>query len=435
MSSPITFSGFNNIDFNVVLNALMAQASQPLAALQNRQSALKSQITTINTLSARVDELRSAAEALGSISSISTTAGRSSDTGAVTVSSGPAAVPARYDVVVTTLARAQVTPSVETFADADTTIVAGGGSITIGGVEVAISGDVTLQGLADAINATDGIGVTAAAIRTGPDSYRLTLTSTLTGVEHAFTVSNNLTGGTGISFGANAVEASDAAITINNIPATSSSNVFESIAAGVTVTVHRADPDATVSIDIEPDSSAFVAKVEAFVEAYNNILSFIDRQRLSAASGDASSIAGDPIVRQLRSSLRSALLGAHGDGTFTHLAEVGVVLGRDGRLSLDRRMFDAALETDGDAVRALFAGDDGVFPAIGSMLDEYTRAGGMLRSATDRLDRQVKAMDTQILALQDRLALQREALQRQFTEADAAMSRLRSQSDSLASLY
>jgi len=114
---------------------------------------------------------------------------------------------------------------------------------------------------------------------------------------------------------------------------------------------------------------------------------------------------------------------------------VGVVLGRDGRLSLDRRMFDAALETDGDAVRALFAGDDGVFPAIGSMLDEYTRAGDMLRSATDRLDRQVKAMDTQILALQDRLALQREALQRQFTEADAAMSRLRSQSDSLASLY
>src|SRR5690606_1122563 len=212
MSSPITFSGFNNIDFNVVLNALMAQASQPLAALQNRQSALKSQITTINTLSARVDELRSAAEALGSISSISTTAGRSSDTGAVTVPSGPAAVPAREDVVVTTLGRAQVTPSVETFADADTTIVAGGGSITIGGVEVAISGDVTLQGLADAINATDGIGVTAAAIRTGPDSYRLTLTSTLTGVEHAFTVSNNLTGGTGISFGANAVEASDAAI-------------------------------------------------------------------------------------------------------------------------------------------------------------------------------------------------------------------------------
>jgi hypothetical protein len=36
--------------------------------------------------------------------------------------------------------------------------------------------------------------------------------------------------------------------------------------------------------------------------------------------------------------------------------------------------------------------------------------------------------------MQSRLALQRDALQRQFTEADAAMSRLKNQSGSLASL-
>jgi hypothetical protein len=43
-------------------------------------------------------------------------------------------------------------------------------------------------------------------------------------------------------------------------------------------------------------------------------------------------------------------------------------------------------------------------------------------------------MDGQILSMQNRLALQRDALQRQFTEADAAMSRLKSQSSALSGI-
>ena len=79
MSTPITFSGFNNIDFNVVLNALMARASQPLTSLQTRQSGLKSQVSTLDTLSARVTTLRSAASALSSASLATLTSGSSSD--------------------------------------------------------------------------------------------------------------------------------------------------------------------------------------------------------------------------------------------------------------------------------------------------------------------------------------------------------------------
>ena len=41
MSTPITFSGFNNIDFNLVVNSLMQQASQPLTSLQTQQKALQ----------------------------------------------------------------------------------------------------------------------------------------------------------------------------------------------------------------------------------------------------------------------------------------------------------------------------------------------------------------------------------------------------------
>jgi flagellar hook-associated protein 2 len=433
MSSGITFSGFNDIDFNTVLNALMTHAALPLNTLQGQQAALKNQLGTFDAFRSRVEAARSASDGLGTMQAVSTMAARSSHASNVTVSSTSAAEPGHYDIVVTSLARAQVTASVETFADADTTIVASGGSITIGGTEVVLSGNTTLQGLATAINDTEDIGVTASVVRTGPGAYRLALQSNLTGTEHTFTVTSGLTDAA-ISFGANAVNASDAAITINNIAATSSSNTFENVVPGVTVTVLKADPATTVAVDVASDGSALADKINTFVNAYNNIVSFLESQRLSAGAGEASSIGHEPLLRQLRGALRTELMGVRGSGSMTRLAEIGIEFTRDGRLELNRKVFDAAVAADGDGVRALLAGTDGAFPAIESMLESYTTAAGMISVAKDRLNKQIRTMDGQILSMQNRLALQRDALQRQFTEADAAMSRLKSQSSALSGI-
>jgi flagellar hook-associated protein 2 len=447
VSSPITFSGFNNIDFNLVLNGLMQQASQPLTALQSRQRALETQITRFDALSARITALRSAAEALGDAESVATMSGRSSNSDAVAIATGTDAVAGHYDVIVTELARAQVTASTSVAADADTTVVASGGTITIGGVAVSLSGDVTLQGLATAINETDGIGVSAAVVRTGESSYRLVLTSLETGSAHAFTVTNALSGGSGVTFGDfdtdgtsgdspedNAVSASDAAILVNNIAATSASNDFEDILPGVSLTVYEKDADATHRIDVAPDSAALEARVEDFVSAYNDLVTFFNDQRTAAAGGDQSSIGRDPLLRQLRNSLRTELLGAHGTEAVTRLAEVGLEFTQAGLIELDAARFREVVEGDGDAVRGLFADATGVFPAIETMLDTFTGSDGVISGIKERLNSQVDAMDRQIEAMQSRLAIQREMLARQFTEADTLMSRLRNQSGSLANL-
>lgn len=446
MSSSITFSGFNDIDFNSVLNALMTQASQPLTRLQAQQRALTTQISSFDTLRSRVLSLRSAADGLSNVSSISTMAATSTHA-AVSASASNAAVAGHYDVVVTELARAQVTVSASNAPDADTTIVASGGTITIGGQTITIAGDTTLEGLAAAINATADTGVTATVVRTSTNTYRLALTSSLSGQANAFTVTNGLTGGTGVTFvdtdgngvtgdsaADNAVNATDAAILINNIAATSSSNTFTNVVAGLTLTVSKKDSTTTVGVDVASDGGSLRAKVEAFVSAYNETIGFLETQRTSAGNGDSASIGRDPLLRQLRNSLRSELLGAHGEGVFTRLAEVGVEFTRDGRLEVDRAAFDAAIAANGDAVRGLFAGPSGAFTSIGSVLGTYTNAAGFISSAKDRLNKQVDLVDTQIVSMQARLALERESLQRQFTEADAAMSRLKNQSGSLESL-
>lgn len=436
MSSPITFSGFNNIDFNTVLESLMAQASQPLTNLQTQQSNLKSQVSNYGTLNTDLSALSDAADALSTLSSVTTLSGTSTDP-AVAVSTDSTAVAGHYDVTVTSIARAQVTATTTTAPDATSTIVASGGSLTIGGTTVSISGDVTLQQLADAINGTAGIGVNASVVRTGTNAYKLALTSLSTGTANAFTVTNNLGAGSGgtVAFSAtNAVDASDASIVFNNIEATSSSNTFENIVPGVTLTVSQKDATKTIGVDVAPDSSDLTDKVNDFITAYNNVITFIDSQRTAANNGDATSIGHDALLRQLRSGLRDQLLGAHGSAAIQRLTEVGVEFTTNGTLSLDQATFDAAVSSNGDQVRQLFAGTDGVFPAVESMLNGYAQSGGIIPSVEDQMNKQVSAMDDQIAQMQNRLALQRQSLQQEFTAADQAISALNSQSSSLSNL-
>jgi hypothetical protein len=70
------------------------------------------------------------------------------------------------------------------------------------------------------------------------------------------------------------------------------------------------------------------------------------------------------VLRGLRGSLRDALLGAHGSGTLTRLAEVGLGFTRTGQLTLDRSALTAALNANPAAVQSLFA--DASSPSIRS---------------------------------------------------------------------
>src|SRR6185436_4597565 len=114
-------------------------------------------------------------------------------------------------------------------ADKDTTPVASGGSLVINGVAVAVTVPATLQDLADAINANDDVAVNAAVVSPAPGSYQLVLTGKATGSANAFTITNNLTGGSGISFGANAQSALNAQFTVNNIAVQSATNNVDDV--------------------------------------------------------------------------------------------------------------------------------------------------------------------------------------------------------------
>ena len=431
MSSPTTFSGFSGIDFNVILNSVMQQASQPLQAMQNRQSDFKQQLSAIGKLTTQANTLQQAAKDLQKSTSGDTVAASTTDATAIGVSTGTGALAGRYDIVVQTLARAQVTASVETTADTNTTIVATGGTLTIGGKTVTLTGSVTLSQLAAAINTTTDIGVTASVVRSGANAYRLVLTGKETGEDQSFSITSGLTDAT-LTFGDNAVDASDASILVNNVESVSSTNTFDGAVPGVTLTVLKADPAATIGVNVTSSPAALKTRLDAFVKAYNDLVGFTNDQQSARAKGDEGNLARDPVLRQMGADVRLALTSAHGSGAIDRLSQIGIEFTLTGTLKLDATKLEAAITADPDAVVSLVTGTTGAFGSIVTALAAYTDSDGLLHSGTGRLNAQIRSLDTQLAKAQDRLNTYRQSMQQEFTAAEMAMARLRSQSSALS---
>jgi flagellar hook-associated protein 2 len=437
MGSPITFSGFNNIDFNSVLEALSAQERQPVVQLETQQAQLQKQRTAFGTLATHLGAVESAARDLGASTAFTGTTASISNEAIAKVSAGNGAPAGSYSLVIGALAKAQVTATAGTTPDADTTVVANGGSITIGGVAVNLTGPVTMNELAEAINGTADIGVTASVVRSGA-AYQLVLTGKETGATASFAVSNGLSGGSGVSFAAsNAQTAQDASFTINNVPVNSRSNTVEGAIPGTTVTLQQESPS-PVTITITADLSSVEELVKKFTSAYNDLNAFLEAQAKAYGNKERDNIGGDPLVRQLRNTLSRVAGGeVPTSDTYTSLAQVGLSFNRTGQLEFRSADLKAALSTDRKAVVALFQGGsgfDGAFDKVKAAIGNYTAGGGLIPTAQTRLDAQLSKIGDRIQELERRLAIRKEAMHKEFIATDLAIAQLNASMGQIGSL-
>jgi flagellar capping protein FliD len=97
--------------------------------------------------------------------------------------------------------------------------------------------------------------------------------------------------------------------------------------------------------------------------------------------------------------------------------------------------FTSAVANGTGDISKLFSGNgvvDGAFAAVNNLMKTYTQGSGLLDSAEQQLTSQITRMGTQISNTQARLAIQKAALQAQFTAADQAMALLNSQGAALS---
>jgi flagellar hook-associated protein 2 len=449
MGSPITFSGFNSIDFNSILNALMTAERVPMTALETHKTALNTQGTAYTTLAGKLGALESALDTLTDADGFSPFAVASNDETAVGVSATSGGIAGLYEVVVTNLARAQVMASASTYGSPDD-VIATGGNITVAllgnpPVSVPVTSSMSVRQFADAINAQANSPVNASVVQAAPGQYRLVLTGRNSGTANAFTVTSSLTGGAGLTFtdtntngtyGDSAadlsVQASNAALTINNVPITSATNSVEGAIPGATLTLSHADPTATVLVEVTRSTAAAEEELGAFVKAYNDLMSFLTQQNADAANGK-SNIARDGMVRSLKNSLRTTMqaeyLAAGVD--YSRLSSIGIEFEQTGTIKLNSSKLTAALSGSLTSVQTLISG---AFTALKAQVTDYAESGGLIQSAKDRLKDQIGKIDSRLESMQLQLDLRRSALQQEFIAADLLMTQLKGQGTSLQGL-
>jgi flagellar hook-associated protein 2 len=439
LGSPITFSGFNNIDFNMILNAVMAQERQPLTRLETQKSTLETQNSQFATLAGKLSTMESAVDTLKGVDSLSFLTATSSDAGVGVTSTG-GRITGTYDVIVTDLAKAQVTASGTYTALTDSVNTSGSSqtlTLTPGNGDpataITVTAGMTLEQLATAINGSATSPAAASIVQTSPGVYKLVLTGKETGTTNAFTVGQSA--GLTMTF-ADTQTAINAAFTVNGLAVSSASNTVTDVIDGVTLSLFKKDPSVTATVKVERDITKAKDTVKKFVNAYNDIITFAKDQAAAAVAGRAS-IGRDPLLRSLRETLRKASMDDYtGSATYTKLAEIGIGFDTTGKMILDDEVFEDQMANSPSEVQNLLsgpAGDAGAFGAFKDLIEGYTQSGGLVAKIRERIDTQTSSMSKRLDSMEEQLELRRRSLQQQYIAADLAMTRLKSQSSALSS--
>jgi flagellar hook-associated protein 2 len=323
----------------------------------------------------------------------------------------------------------------------------------------------TLDEVVAKINA-EGVPVTASVINVGSGStpYHLNLTSAISGRNGDLIID---TGGVDLDIDVLS-EGKDAKVFFGSSdPAdalliTSSTNTLDEVIADVTIDLVAASDD-PVTLTIARDENAIVGTVQQLVTTFNDAIG-----RMSAYdfydvdTEERGVLLGDPTIARVRSGLYRVAAGSalNLDGSYRFLTQVGITFGSEGQMSFDEGRFRDAYEQDPAAVQALFdeydigvGGTEEIAPGVtvesstttfrklgfgnlfDNLLDDLTNSvDGTVTLADDAFERQIGLLEDRIETMDERLAVRREQLQRQFTAMELALAQLQGQAGALSSL-
>ncbi|WP_174501398.1 flagellar filament capping protein FliD [Citrobacter freundii] len=385
--------------------AAYADIATQSANLQQQQAELNAESSGLDSLSTALTDFQSAIDALNSDTDGPLTFSATSNNDSATVSANSEAQAGTYSFYVSKLAQGQQSTfqMTDNFYEATGTFdlsMEDGSSMEIDLSTADSDGDgyIDATGLVDAINSSDdNPGVSAALVKTDGQTT-IMLTSDTTGAQSGFTATVN---GTVIASPETAMTTpQDAVINLGGKdgPAiTSSSNTFDDVIPGVTMTFTEAsDPDDAsdvTTITVAEDSSASQAKVQTFVDAYNTLVDTVDS--LTSNGGDGSNpgvFAGDAGLSSLTNQLDDI---AHSYYDGVSIVDYGISLDSDGHLEIDSDKFNEAMEANPDGLTSIFVGDDSMVAQMDDLMDSYLDSStGIITMREDNIeDQQSKIQD------------------------------------------
>lgn len=433
-----------------IISQLMTIERAPKDKLAAAATATQTKISEVGKIASAMSKFRELGTKLASSSFWQQTTA-SSSTSAIGVTSTSTASPANYAVNVTQLAASQSVAAGKTFASPDALVGSGTLTLSMGTwdatqtgftanatatpVDVTIEATDTLASLRDKINAS-GSGVTA-AILTDSSGARLVMRSKESGAANGFSVA--VAGATGdlgtLSYAQGAKTASlaspaaNAQGTIDGLPVSSSTNTFNNVLDGVSLTFNALTPT-PASVNVVSDTETIKKALNDFATAYNDVVKVITADtKYDAATKKAGPLQGDSSIVGVLNEMR-AILGSNSTASsaFGRLSDVGFEQQRDGTLSVNDKKLSNAL-TNLKEMKALFANtnltdpaNDGMARRFRSLADKMLNTEGTLTAKTTALNDQLKRNQKSQDALEQRLIQTQKRLERQYGALDTKIS-------------
>lgn len=391
------------------------EVQSALTKVQRNESTYKAQLNAVTSLDTALKTFKSALSGLKSNNSsmlVNSATFSQSDMASATV--GTKALAGSYQFFVKQLASSHQL-ALEGLEDgafgASGVLTIGQGSkqfnIDLTSIDKNGDGSNSLAELATAINsAADNSGVKATLVRSN-GVVSLSLSAEKSGLDNAITTLSFSGGGPladAIDKKRELSKAQNAEVYLggeNGMLLTNSSNTFENVIDGVSLTFNKVHASGAqpLTVDIGQDLAATKEKAKSFVSAFNALMSTFDT--LTASGSESTSrgvLAGDSSVRSIENMLNQAIRTTFGGKT---LMDFGISADRNGKLTLDASRFEKAIASDPAGFEKLFTEKGNLLDSVDKNLAVYTSsANGVMKNRKESINALLKRVDDQYDSIQ-----------------------------------
>jgi flagellar hook-associated protein 2 len=348
--NPSTILSGQGIDVSSLVQQIIASQSGQLSVWQGQQTTIATQNGLLEGINNNLVNLQTAVAALADpIGALTAQAATSSQPAVLTATAQTTAIPGTHTVAVTSLATTGTLYTDPIAAGATASFLASGQTtgeiqLQVGGASGATHDLAITQGSNDTLNTlasyintqstANSWGVTASVV-TDTSGSRLALFSQSSGSVGALAVTTNTN--TTLHFDT-PVGGTNAALTIDGIPFSSSTNTVSGAIQGVTLSLLGQSAGGNpVQLTVAPDTNQITSAINNFVSAYNTVISTINTQYVVDPTGSIPPppLEADISLRSLQSRLLTdAAYAIGGNSGLVNLAAMGINMNNDGTLTV-----------------------------------------------------------------------------------------------------
>lgn len=465
MTSSLSFMGsYSGITMDTVDQLIQAESGK-LTQYTNQQAGLTNEKNAWKDINTRLDSLYKKFESLKQTATFDSKTVSNSNEKTVTVSAGTDALEGTYNVEVKKLATSsQVTSGYITTTEGKKTSATDrlslDGKLTLmdtdkTAISIEVKGSDSLKDIVTKIN--DSAKENESGLRASIVDNRIVLMDSV-GEQQITVEDGEIASKLALESGSEGRTdqlGSKSEIIVNGISITGNTNTLENAVEGLTFNLLTANEQVS-TIKVAEDHEKTTEAVQAFVDQYNSVMTYIDEQLdvgdPSAEGNTTGALVGDSSLMRLQSQLRSLMTTSSKETTqsIKGLSDLGIEVDRYGKASLDSSKLNEQLAKNSNNVQSFFFREEAVLDTEGKDSGETKEVGmaqqmtafineyiadktGIITTKSKTIDDMVKDLDEQITKFNERLESKRERYIKQFTALDTAMMEAESQLNYLMS--